>query len=212
MTGRPPSRRVLAALAIVGTGCLVAAACSGGEEPAGGTTTTATTADEAFQVPVYSDPAQVITVDVGRRFAVMVPADPAQGWRWVVEPVDTRVLAPLGSEFRDDPALLAQATTTTTAPPEPDPDTSTTVAGRAGSTTTTTATTSTTEAPTTTTAPGPLVQIVSYAGRTTGVATITLRYERIGTAEQDDTETQILEFRVIVGTIELPAPPDTVPG
>lgn len=211
MTGRPPSRRVLAALALVGSGCLVVAACSGSDGPADGTTTTVTTADEALQVPVYSDPAQVITVDVGRRFAVMVPADPAQGWRWVVEPVDTRVLAPLGSEFRNDPALLAQATTTTTAPPEPEPTTSTTLAG--GRTTTTRATTSTTEAPsTTTTAPGPLVQIVSYAGRTTGVATITLRYERIGTGGQDDAEAQSLQFRVIVGTLQLPVLPDTVPG
>lgn len=212
MTGRPPSRRVLAALALLGTGCLVAAACSGSEGPAGGTTTTVTTTDEALQVPVYSDPAQVITVDVGRRFAVMVPADPAQGWRWVVEPVDTRVLAPLGSEFRDDPALLAQATTTTTtAPPEDDPASSTTLA--TGRSTTTQATTSTTEAPsTTTTAPGPLVQIVSYAGRATGVATITLRYERIGTGDQDDAEAQTMQFQVIVGTLQLPALPDTVPG
>jgi hypothetical protein len=110
---------------------------------------------------------------------------------------------------------LAQATTTTTtAPPEPDPATPTTAAGRAGTTTTTRATTSTTEGPitTTTTAPGPLVQIVSYAGRTTGVATITVRYERIGTAEDVGTQAETLEFRVIVGTLQLPALPDTVPG
>jgi hypothetical protein len=210
MTGRPPSRRVLAALACVGSVGLVVAACSGSEGPSGSATTTVTTADEALQVPVYSDPAQVITVDVGRRFAVMVPADPAQGWRWVVEPVDTKVLAPLGSEFRDDPALLAQATTTTTAPPAPDPATSTTVATSRPSTTVTTAAS---EAPsTTTTAPGPLVQIVSYAGRADGVATITLRYERIGTGGQDDARAESMQFRVIVGTLALPPPPDTVAG
>lgn len=211
MTGRPPSRRVLAALALVGSACLGVVACSGSDGPAEGTTTTVTTADEALQVPVYSDPAQVITVDVGRRFAVMVPADPADGWRWVVEPVDTRVLAPLGSEFRNDPALLAQATTTTTAAPADSTESSTTLA--VGRSTTTRATTSTTEAPsTTTTAPGPLVQIVSYAGRTTGVATITLRYERIGTGGQGDAKAESLQFRVIVGTIQLPALPDTIPG
>lgn len=212
MTGPPPSRRALAVLAAVGTACLVVAACSGSEGPAEGTTTTVTTTDESLQVPVYSDPTQVITVDVGRRFAVMVPADPAQGWRWVVEPVDTRVLAPLGSEFRDDPALLARATTTTTtAPPAEEPASPTTLAP--GRTSTTQATTSTTEAPsTTTTAPGPLVQIVSYAGRATGVATITLRYERIGTAGEGDARAQTMQFQVIVGTIELPALPDTVPG
>jgi hypothetical protein len=211
MTGRPPSRRALAVLAVVGSACLVAAACSGSEGPSGSATTTVTTGDEALEVPVYSDPAQVITVDVGRRFAVMVPADPAQGWRWVVEPVDTKVLAPLGSEFRDDPALLAQATTTTTAPPATDPATPTTLGTPRSSTTTAAPTTS--EAPsTTTTAPGPLVQIVSYAGRATGVATITLRYERIGTGGQDDARAESMQFRVIVGTLALPPPPETVPG
>lgn len=210
MTDRPPSRRALIALAAFGIGAIGLVACSGDEGPSGGTTTTATTATEAMQVPVFSDPSQLVTIDVGRRFAIVVPADPAGGWRWVVEPVDTQVLAPLGSEFREDPVLLASATTTTTLPPPPETTTT-----RLGDTTTSTVATTTTAPPpeetTTTTAPGPLVQIVSYAGRADGLAQITMRYVRIGTTPEDTEEAQTLTFQVVVGTFSLPEPPPSVP-
>ncbi len=208
VTTRPPSRRALAALAALGVGAIALVACSGSEGSGTGTTTTMTTAAEGLTYTAFSDPAVTITVDVGKRFAIMLPADPAHGWRWVVEPVDTTFLAPLGSEFRDDPTLLAQSTTTTTAPPPPE----TTTTLFTGRTTTTTEPTPTTEGPTTTTtAPGPLVQIVSYAGRNPGTTTVTLRYERIGTAEQPSEATQTVVFTVLVGPPPL-APEPTEPG
>jgi len=210
MTRPTPSRRALAALVALGVGCVGVVACSGDDGPGATATTTVTTVDPGLQVPVYSDPSQPIAVEVGRRFAIMVPADPAQGWRWVVEPVDTAVLAPLGSEFLDDPALVAQATTTTTAPPPPEETTTTT--GRPGTSTSSTASTTTTEAPTTTTtAPGPLVQVVSYVGRAPGVATVTLRYARVGTTPGDDDTAQVLVFNILVGPLDLPELPEEPP-
>ena len=83
-------------------------------------------------------------------------------------------------------------------PSRPPPETTTTLF--TGRSTTTTEPTPTTEGPTTTTtAPGPLVQIVSYAGRSDGQTTVTLRYERIGTAEQPAEATQTVVFNVLVG-------------
>jgi hypothetical protein len=210
VTRRTPSRRALAALAVVGVAALGVAACSGSEGQSSATTTTSTTSED-LTYTAFSDPSQVITVEVGRRFAIMLPADPAHGWRWVVEPVDSRYLIPLGSEFRDDPALLARSTTTTTAPPPPE-QTTTTVAFTGRPTTTTVATTTTEGPTTTTTAPGPLVQIVSYAGRSPGVARITMRYERIGTAQQAGQEAQKLVFDVVVGPITPPSIPALPPG
>ncbi len=202
MTGPPPSRRALVALVVFAALGLLAAACSGGGDgDAGDTTTTTPPADGSMPI-ISSDPSQPVLVPVGRRFAIMVPADPEHGWRWVVEPVDTRLLAPLGSEFREDPALLASATTTTTAPPPPD-----TTAPELGETTTTADASTTTEPgpTTTTTAPGPLVQIISYAGRADGATTVTLRYERIG---GDGGETpQTMVFTVLVGNV---VPPPTI--
>jgi hypothetical protein len=204
VTTPPPSRRALAALAALGVGAIALVACSGDEGPAASATSTTATTVEGLTYTAFSNPADTVTVDVGRRFAIMLPADPAHGWRWVVEPVDTTYLAPLGSEFRDEPTLLAQATTTTTEPPPPE----TTTTLFTGRTTTTTEPTPTTEGPTTTTtAPGPLVQIVSYAGRNAGQTTITLRYERIGTAEQPSEATQTVVFNVLVGPPPLAPPP-----
>jgi predicted secreted protein len=196
VTPRPPSRRALSALALLGVGALALAACSGGGGPTTATASTTTTAEVALQI---------IVVDVGRRFAIGLPADPAHGWRWVVDPVDTTFLAPLGSEFREDPVLLANATTTTTAAPPPE----TTTTLFTGRTTTTTEPTPTTEGPTTTTtAPGPLVQIVSYAGRADGQTKVTLRYERIGTGGQASEPSDTVVFTVNVGPLPLPpAPP-----
>ena len=191
-------------------GAIALVACSGDEGSGASTTSTTTTAAESLAYTAFSNPADTVTVAVGKRFAIMLPADPAHGWRWVVEPVDTTYLAPLGSEFRDDPTLLAQSTTTTTAPPPP--ETTTTLFTGLTTTTTTTEPTPTTEGPTTTTtAPGPLVQIVSYAGRSAGVTTVTLRYERIGTAEQPSEATQTVVFTVLVGPPPL-LPEPTEPG
>jgi hypothetical protein len=198
MTARPPSRRVLVALTVLAAVGLVVAACSssGGS---GTSSTTDTTGGGSLQIPlVYTDPAKPVVVPVGRRFAIMLPADPAHGWSWVVDPVDTRYLAPLGSEFRDEPALLERATTTTTTAPPPAPETTPVLPGQ---TTTTTLPPDTTEAPsTTTTAPGPLVQIISFAGRSAGAPTVTLHYERIGTGEDAPEAAETLVFHVLVGT------------
>jgi hypothetical protein len=156
---------------------------------------------------VVSDASVPVAVPVGRRFSIMLPADPEHGWRWVVEPADARYLAPLGSEFREDPALLAAATTTTTVPPPPETD------ELSDATTTSQLPTTTTEAPsTTTTVPGPLVQIVSYAGRADGVTQVTLRYERIGDAESASPET--LVFTILVGNALPPTTeaPVVLPG
>ena len=203
MTGRPLSRRGLGALVVVAALLLFAGAACSGDGGGGTAATTTTTAPSDGSVPIVaSDPSVPVVVPVGRRFAIMLPADPEHGWRWVVEPVDTTYLAPLGSEFREDPDLLASATTTTTLPlpPEPTDDLS-------GSTTSLEVSTTTTEAPsTTTTAPGPLVQIVSYAGRKDGATRITLRYERIGAADSESPETVV--FTILVGNA-LPAVPES---
>ena len=227
MSTRPPSRRALVALSLLGCACLGAVGCSGDGGGSAATSTSTSTAPAELTYEAYSDPTALVQVDVRRRFAIMLPADPAKGWRWVVEPVDTNVLAPLGSEFREDPALLAQATTTTAPPPpelpsleelaellapgEDGPD------GTAPGSTTTTAP-PVTEPPetTTTTAPGPQVQIVSYAGRALGVASVTLRYERIGTADTPDEPARTVVFDVVVGEIfsppDEPPPEETTPG
>ena len=142
---------------------------------------------------------------MGKRFAIMLPADPAHGWRWVVEPVDTTYLAPLGSEFRDDPALLAQSTTTTTEPPPPE-TTTTLFTGRGRRPPSSPPRPPRARRPRRR-RPGPLVQVVSYAGRSAGVTTVTLRYERIGTAEEPSDATQTVVFTVLVGTPPVVPPP-----
>ncbi len=207
MVAPPPSRRALAALAVVGAGAIALVACSGDESPAADSTTTVTAVEPALPFTAHSNPAVPVTVPVGRRFAIVLPADPAHGWRWVVQPVDTRYLLPLGSEFRDDPAALeqaTQATSTTTAPPEAAP-TTTTLAGASRSTTTTEVPTTSTEAPTATTAPGPLVQVISFAGRAEGTTTVTVRYERIGSTDQEPAPAQRAVFTVVVGTAAPPS-------
>lgn len=206
MSTRRFSRRTLAALALFGSACLVVVACSDSDDATDPTSTTVSTVD-GVGVPTFSDPTQLVNVPVGRRFAVVLPADPAHGWRWVAGDLDTALLAPLGSEFRDDASLLAQATTTTTTAPPPPPEP--TIPGTTSASTTSTAPTTVPES-TTTTAPGPLVQILSYAGTGPGVARLTLRYEQIGSNEV----AQEVTFEVVVGTPP-PLPPAseaTVPG
>ena len=152
---------------------MIAVGCGGGSTTDPDRTTTTTT-PEGLQFPAYADPATPIVVEAGRRFAIILPAEPAAGWHWVMGPIDTAIAIPLGSEFRDDEDLLSRtitalATTTTLAPtttPSLDP------AAPIDTTTTSTTTSST-----------PVVQVQSFAGRSPGTTTIALRYERIGSTE-----------------------------
>lgn len=116
----------------------------------------------------FSDPSQPVPVALGGRFDLVVPADPTRGWRWVLEPVDTAVVVPLASEFLDDPELLVSTSSTTTS-------TSSTLEPAVTwiPTTTTTIDPDSPEA-------APLVQVISFAGRSAATTEIHLRYERIG--------------------------------
>ena len=150
------------------------AGCSGGSSTTADSSTTTSTAMAELQYEAHADPALPISVQSGHRFAILLPADPGSGWRWVMAPVDTNVVVPLGSEFRDDPDLLARTVPAVTS-------TTTT------STTSTAPGASTTEVPVeaTTTPPAlALVQILSFAGRTVATTTITFNYERIGGSNQ----------------------------
>lgn len=165
-------RARLALLAGVLTLAVGAAACGGGGGSSSGDTTPETTVPA--DVVIATDPAVPVTVEVGHRFSIVLPADPGDGWRWVVQPFDTARLVALGSEFSDDRGqrLASTAATSTT---------TTTLAGRATatSTTTTTTTTAPVEPTTTTTSMPPLVQVVSFAGRAPGTTTIAFKAERI---------------------------------
>lgn len=164
------ARRRTGALLLVGVLALGpgVAAC-GGSGSSGGEATPPTTIPDDFVVA--TDPALPIQVEVGHRFAIVLPADPGEGWRWVVQPFDTTKLVALGSGFSDDEKERAASTAATST-------TSTTLAARATATSTTTTTNP--DAPTTTTtAMPPLVQMVSFAGRAPGTASITFRAARI---------------------------------
>ena len=197
MSNRRLSRRALVALTLFGVGCLIAAGCSGDDD--GGTPSTTAGTGVGVTVPTFSDASVPVEVPVGQRFVIMLPADPAHGWRWVVDGVDTDKLAPLGSEFRDDPALLAQATTTT-APPPPE----TTGPEPGGSTTESTTTTVVETTPTTT--PGPLVQLLSFAGTRIDGTTLTLVYEPVVPGDADPADFPRVTFNVWIGGFQPPAP------
>ena len=159
-------RRLRTVLATGAAGLvLVLGACGGDGSSAGMRSGPATVVPT--DVVVATDPAAPISVEVGHRFSVVLPADPGEGWRWVVQPFDTSRLVALGSEFSDDEARRAASTVATST-------TSTTQAGR-GTTTTTAAP----EPTTPTTAMPPLVQVVSFAGRAPGTAVVAFRAERI---------------------------------
>ena len=163
-------------------------ACGGSSTDRSSTTSTsmepdAPTTMDPLAPASFTDPSQPVSVGLGRRFELLLPADPTRGWRWVLEPVDTTRVVPLSSEFSDDPDLLASTSTTTT-----------TAAG--GVPTATQTPLVTWEATTTTTldpdAPelAPLVQIMLFAGRSIGSTEIRLRYEQIGgTAREHRTVT-----------------------
>ena len=190
----------LAALVLFGAGSLAVVACSGADGDDTSETTVTNVAPEST-VSRFSDPNLPVAAPIGRRFAIVLPADPANGWRWVAAPVDATCLAPLGSEFPDDPELLAQATTTTTAPAPPEEPPATVP----GATITTAPTTTAAQAPPPTTVPGPLVQVISYAGKARCTAEITLGYERIGSAQEAPDPVEEITFTVVVGDPQLPA-------
>jgi hypothetical protein len=116
----------------------------------------------------FTDPTQPVGVAIGRKFELVLPADPARGWRWVLEPIDTAVVVALSSTFIDDPELLASTSPTTT--PEPTGTTEPAVTWIP-----TTTTTLEPDAPEN----APLVQIITFAGRSVATTAIRLRYEPI---------------------------------
>ncbi len=135
---------------------------------------------------VFTDPAQLVSVGLGRRFELVLPAEPTRGWRWVLEPVDTAMVVPLSSEFREDPALLASTSTTTTTTAAPTATPAPTVTWEP--TTTTTIDPDAPEAAT-------QVQLMMFAGRSLGTTRIRLRYEQIGGSTTDP---RTLSFEVSV--------------
>ena len=74
------------------------------------------TSTDTLAIERHSDPTQPVGVVIGRRFELLLPADPTRGWRWVLEPFDTAVVVALSTIFVDDPALLNSTSTTTTVP------------------------------------------------------------------------------------------------
>jgi len=163
------------------------AGCSGGSSAGSDESATTTTIAPPEATATYVDPAAPITTTVGTEFAIMLPADPGSGWRWVLAPIDNSRLIALGSHFSDDPDLLREAESATT----------TTTGVRAGNLTTS----STTE--TTLPAVLPLVQIISFAGRSAGPATISLSYNQIAGVPQ--AQNNVVTFTVQV----VPATPPT---
>lgn len=167
----------------------ITSACGGSSGEDATTTSTAMATDSPTTVdplaPVLgTDPTRSVVVGPGRRFELVLPADPTRGWHWELEPVDTAVVVPLSSEFRDDRTLLSSTSTSTS------------------TSTTTTIEPMATGQPATTTsldpdAPeaAPLVQVTSFAGRTPGITEIRLRYVRIG-GNGDATRT--VTFTVVV--------------
>ena len=103
----PRSRRRAGVIAVgaLAAGALVAAlaGCSGSESSSSTTTTEATgTVVTAPGVPVFSDPGQPIEVPVGQQFAIVLDAEPAAGYSWlVVTPPDPAIVLSIGTEFRD---------------------------------------------------------------------------------------------------------------
>lgn len=179
----PPSRlRHLVVLAIGLLTLLVG--CSSGTASGSDPTPADASIPARVDPPTYVDPSVPISTAVGREFAIMLPADPGSGWRWVLTPIDNSRLIALGSGFSDDAQLIAKAqiatATTTTTPP-----TTRFNATAASSTTTTTSPVVL-----------PLVQIISFAGRSVGPATLSFRYTQI--AGQPQAENKVLNFTVRV--------------
>lgn len=201
MSGTPPTsdrrrrrgarRRPGAALAaglVTMTLTVTAVACGGGGGNGSSDGRPSPTTSAPLDVVVATDPAVPVTVEAGHRFAIVLPADPGGGWRWVVQPFDTARLVALGSEFSDDEATRLAATVATTT-------SSTAAPGGIVATTTTTTAPSDGPTPTTTTMP-PLVQIVSFAGRAPGAVTVSFRATQI--APSPDARPEIVTWTIVV--------------
>ena len=180
MTTIRASRTLLASAVLVFGLSVFLSACSGGADTAApDDTMAATTTIPALAYPTYADPQIPISVGLSRRFAIVLPSDPESGWRWIIEPVDQSLLAPLGSEFSSDPKLVGSVPVTTTS-------TTSTTSMFLATTTTTTSVDATGSATTSTMAPAPpLVQVVSFAARGLGPTFVRFRYERIGASGAD---------------------------
>ena len=177
------------ALGLVASTTLLLGSCAGSTPSSSSDTSTLNEPDTTTHDPLstvrFTDPTQPVGVALGRKFELVLSADPTRGWRWVLEPIDTAVVVALSSTFIDDPDLLASTTTTTT-----------TLEGSA------TTEPAVTWIPTTTTtidpdAPerAPLVQLITFAGRSLATTSIKLRYEPIsGGASNPRTVT----FEVVV--------------
>ena len=160
---------------------LLVAGCSGGSSSNSDQASSSTTVPGAVETPIHVDPAVPISSPVGREFAIMLPADPGSGWRWILSPIDNTRLIALGSHFSDDAQQLLKAETATT--------TTTAVVP------TTIAPTATTSSSTTTAPPVlPLVQIISFAGRAVGPTSITFQYAQIAGAP--DAQNRVVTFSV----------------
>jgi hypothetical protein len=166
-------KTMLTAVALTVVLATVAVGCGGGSDQSAGTDTTSTTVAvvPGLDYPLYPDARVPISIGLSRRFAVVLPSDPDSGWHWTSESVDQVLLAPLGSEFRDDPELLASIP----------PQTTTTVSSLATGPSTTSVSVPA--------APTPLVQVISFAARGLGSTTLRFRYSRIGSSGQDPTLT-----------------------
>ena len=178
---------------------LAAAACTddGVDDGTAPTTTELTdetdvvAVDDPLAVPIYTDPTTLITATIGERFALVLPAEPTEGFRWeVVERPDAAVVLSLGSQFapRDD---LPPTTTTTTTPPPPEPEPAPPpaddVAPPPSDPVPEVAPPPTPPPPTT--VPTRAVQVLSFVGRGVGRTTVTLRYLRIGAVPDESTNT-----------------------
>jgi len=168
---------------------LVLSSCSGGSS-SGNDGSASDTVPPTAETPTYVDPAVPISSPIGREFDIMLPADPGSGWRWVLAPIDNARLIALGSRFSDDPALLIKAETATT---------TTTVTSTTRPSAGSSSSTSTTVLPPPVL---PLVQVISFAGRSVGPTVITFRYTQIAGTPQ--TENRVLTF-----TVDITNPPPT---
>lgn len=174
--GRGRTERVIGVLAITAA-TAVMVSCGSADSTAPIVTTSTTTPVE-LRVGAFADPAAPVTVGLGRRFAILLPAEPNDGSYWVLESFDPDVLVPLGSVFSEEPALLAVMPTPTTDPTDP-----TTVAE-----------------------PTATVQVVSFAGRIPATTRVVFRAERLGPEGPVTGERVVFEVTVVPLENLLPPP------
>ncbi len=211
-----PSRRrtLLRATAAVVALTLAGAACTDDGVDDGTAPTTTDLAqetdvvaiDDPLAVPVYTDPTALVTAAIGERFALVLPAEPTEGFRWeVVERPDPAVVLSLGSQFapRED---LPPTTTTTTAVPPPEPEPSSPPAAEETPPPSDPAPEPAPPPtpPPPTTVPTRAVQVLSFVGRGVGRATVTLSYLRIGA--MPDASTDTITFVIDIPDPAAPAP------